>query len=64
MDIHRHRQFVYLIETKNVFDDMTANSDAFDTSDYPITHPLRCKKNAKNGNLKDECNSLQPHEFI
>ena len=26
--------FVYLIETKNIYDDMAANIDAFDTSEY------------------------------
>ena len=31
--------FVYLIETKNIYDDMAANIDAFNTSEYPITHP-------------------------
>ena len=31
--------FVYLIETKNIYDDMAAHIDAFDTSDYPNTHP-------------------------
>ena len=57
--------FVYLIETKNIYDDIAANIDAFDTSDYPTTHPLHSKKNAKKlGEFKDECNSLQPHEFI
>ena len=56
---------VYLIETKNIYDDMAANIDAFDTSEYPTTYPLHSKKNAKTlGKFKDECNSLQPHEFI
>ena len=31
--------FVYLIETKNIYDDMAANIEAFDTSNYPKTHP-------------------------
>ena len=39
--------FVYLIEMKNIYDDMAANIDAFDTSEYPTTHPLHSKKNAK-----------------
>ena len=56
--------FIYLFETKNIYDNMTANIDAFDTSEYPITHPLHSKKNAKTlGKFKDECNSFQPHEF-
>ena len=33
--------FVYVIETKNIYDDMAANIDAFDTSDCPVTHPLQ-----------------------
>ena len=54
--------FVYLIETKNIYDDMAANIDAFE---YPTSHPLHSKKNAKTlGKFKDECKSLQPHEFI
>ena len=39
--------FVYLIETKNIYDDMAANIDAFDTSDYPKTHPLHSKRMPK-----------------
>ena len=44
---------------------MAANIDVFDTSDYPAIHTLHSKKNAKTlGKYKDECNSLQPQEFI
>ena len=51
--------FVYLFDTRNIYDDMAANIDAFDTSEYPTTHPLHSKKNAKTlGKFKDECNSL------
>ena len=32
--------FVYLIEAKNIYGDMAANIDAFDTSEYPTTRPL------------------------
>ena len=57
--------FVYLIETKNIYDDMAANIDAFDTSKYPTTHLLHSQKNAKTlGKFKDERNSIQPHELI
>ena len=57
--------FVYLIETSNIYDDMAANIDAFDTSDYPKTHPLHSKENAKTlGKFKDECSYLQSYEFI
>ena len=45
--------FVYLIETKNIYDDMAAHIDAFDTSDFPKTLPLHSKENAKPwGSLK------------
>ena len=51
--------FVYLIETKNIYDDMAANIDAFDTSDYPKIHPLHAKENSKTlENFKDESSSL------
>ena len=57
--------FVYLIETKNFYDDMAATIDAFDTSDYPKAHPLHSKENAKIlGKFKNECCSLQPYKFI
>ena len=57
--------FVYRIERKNIYDDMVENIDAFDTTEYPTTHPLHFRKNAKSlTKFKDECNSLQPHEFI
>ena len=56
---------VYLIEIKNIYDDMAANIDAFDTSDCSKTHPLHSKENAKTlGKFKDECSSLQPYEVI
>ena len=55
---------VYTVATRHTLD-MSANVDAFDTSEYPTTHPLHSKRNAKTlGKFKDECNSLQPHEFI
>ena len=57
--------FIYLIETKNIYDDMAADIDAFDTSEYPTTHSLYSKKNAKTlWKFKNECTSLQSHEFI
>ena len=57
--------FVYLIETMNIYDDMAANISAFSTSEYPTTHQLHSKKNAETlGKFKDECNILQSHEFI
>ena len=57
--------FVYLIGAKNIYDDMAANIDAFDTSDFQKTHPLHSKENAKTwGKFKDkECSSLQPYDL-
>ena len=37
--------FVYLIETKNIYDDMAANIHAFDTSEYTTTHPVHSNQN-------------------
>ena len=46
--------FIYLIETKDIYDDMASNIDALHTSDYPKTHPLHSKENAKTlGKFKD-----------
>ena len=56
--------FIYLIETKNIHKDMAANIDAFDTSNYPVTHPLYSKNAKTLEKFKDECNSLQLHKFI
>ena len=57
--------FVYLMKTGNIHDDMAANIDAFDTSDYPAAHPFISGKNAKIlCKFKDECISLQPDKFI
>ena len=39
--------FVYLSEMKNIYDDITVNISAFDTSDNPKTHPLHSKENGK-----------------
>ena len=44
---------------------MASNLDAYDTSDYPVDHPLHSKTNAKVlGKMKDECSSLAPQEFV
>ena len=32
--------FVYIVETKNIYDDIMVNISAFYTSVYPTTHPL------------------------
>ena len=57
--------FVYHIQTPDLYKDMTDNLDAFDTSDYPVDHPVHSKTNAKVlGKMKDECSSLAPQEFV
>ena len=38
---------VYLIETKNIYDDNAANISAFHTSEYPTTYPLHLKRTQK-----------------
>lgn len=38
---------VYHIETDDVYADMIADLDAYDTSDYPPDHPAYDKKNSK-----------------
>ena len=44
---------------------MSENLDAYDTSDYPIDHPLYSKKNEKLlGKMKEECACQAPHEFV
>ena len=56
--------FVYIIETKNIYDGTAANIESLDTSDNPETHPLHSKNAKILGKFKDEYNSLQPHAFI
>ena len=44
------------IETENVYKDMEANKNLYDTSDYPKENPLYSVKNKKVlGKMKDEC---------
>ena len=51
--------FIYKIITENLYNDLTLNLDAYDTSDYPPDHPLHSRTNAKVlGKFKDECASL------
>ena len=40
--------FVYLIETKNIYDDMAANIDAFDTSEYSTSAPVTLQEERQN----------------
>ena len=44
------------IQTENVYADMAATADLYDTSDYPKDHPLYSATNKKVlGKMKDEC---------
>ena len=57
--------FIYHIQTPDLYKGMADNMDAYDTSDYPIDHPLHLRTNAKVlGKMKDECSSLAPQEFV
>ena len=57
--------FIYHIQTPDLYKDMAYNMDAYDSSDYPVDHPLHSRTNAKVlGKMKDECSSLAPQEFV
>ena len=57
--------FIYHIQTPDLYEDMADNMDAYDTSNYPVDHPLHSRTNAKVlGKMKDEWSSLAPQEFI
>ena len=57
--------FIYHIQTPDLYNDMADKMDAYDTSDYPVDHPLHSRTNAKVlGKIKDECSSLAPQEFV
>ena len=48
--------FIYHIQMADLCKDMEYNLDAYDTSGYPVDHPLYSKTNAKVlGKTKDEC---------
>ena len=56
---------IYHIQTPYLYKDTADNMDAYDTSDYPVDHPLHSRTNAKVlGKMKDECSSLAPQEFV
>ena len=55
----------YQIQTDDIYHDMAQDSHLFDTSDYPIEHPLYNTTNKKVlGKMKDECCGVPPTEFI
>ena len=55
----------YEIETADIYKDMHADAQHFDTSDYPMDHPLYNLVNKKVlGKMKDECAGVPPSEFV
>jgi hypothetical protein len=56
---------VYEIATDDVYADMLANLDAYDTSDYSLDHPCYSAKNKKVlGKMKDEYHGHLIKEFV
>ena len=55
----------YLIETKDVYQDMKEDQELYDTSDYPKDHPLYSNTNKKViGKFKDETEGRPIAEFV
>jgi hypothetical protein len=55
----------YAIETEDLYADMFQDRHLYDTSEYPVGHPLHSIDNKKVlGKMKDECNGVPPTEFI
>ena len=53
------------IETEDVYKDIKANENFYDTSDYPKEHPLHSKVNKKVlGKMKDECAGTPISEYV
>ena len=53
------------IQTEDVYKDMGANADLYDTSDYPKDHPQYSEENKKVvGKMKDECASRLIAEYV
>lgn len=56
---------LYDIETPSIYDDMEQDQDRFDTSDYPVDHPLHSNVNKKViGKMKDETAGVPIEEFV
>ena len=48
--------FIYDIQTPDLYKDMADNMNAYDTSDYPVDHPIHSRTNANVlEKMKDEC---------
>ena len=53
------------IETEDVYKDIKANENFYDTSDYPEEHPLHSTVNKKVlGKMKDECAGTPISEYV
>jgi hypothetical protein len=53
------------IETEDIYADIAADPDEYDTSDYPDDHPLHSTRNKKVlGKMKDECAGVPVAEFV
>ena len=53
------------IQTDDVYQDMAAHKDLYDTSDYPQDHPLHSTENKKVlGKMKDECAGVPIAEYV
>ena len=56
---------IYHIETKDVYADVLADLDAYNTSDYPSSHPAFSTRNKKVlGKMKDEYSGRPIAEFV
>ena len=53
------------IQTDDVYDDMLSHADLYDTSDYPVNHPLHSTTNKKvPGKMKDETPGIPIAEYV
>lgn len=56
---------MYEVQTRDIYEDMHADLDMFDTSDYPKDHKLYSEKNKKFlGKMKDELAGKPIDEFV
>ena len=56
---------LYEVQTDDIYKDMQQNLDWYDTSDYPVDHPLHSNVNKKVlGKMKDEMAGVPIEEFV
>ncbi|XP_073979962.1 uncharacterized protein [Rhodnius prolixus] len=56
---------MYLVKTRDFYEDITTMMDEFDTSDYPDGHPCKNNRNKKVlGKFKDEASGEPVSEFV